>query len=651
MYNKPTTRTEIPTAIGAIAERLHSQSINSISCVLAPNELSACDTHTDMWTIEAEKISFANLEARNQCAAAYVFADKIDNSDCASDREIFTVALQLYQQEIGHEDSAAGRFLALANENINILGLAADIINSDEMAVFSVLRLVGLALPFLQHIEKESLCTLIEAQNPKTEGDLAAGLIFRAIEDALATRTKLAWDIYHHAIENITDSTRRLVTSTMLALANSGQEHAAINRVLLDAHSSEALIVQSAIFSIALILDANKIDNKYHRKCYETLRKKSKSHIAEIKNLSIHAMGIASKKHREMRADLVSIAKSGDRHALHVMSVFISAIIDETDILDIYTDILDALSNATLETNCAHEIDHIFSKIICNYNQTDASINSIESFIVRNSSGATSDASTIDNLNQTIMCISKDKKLLSRLIARWLTSDVPQLTQACHSLIKYLWLHGVRSVKFDPHTIDDMDNHTLLLLARRMLGFIYHEEPLLTLTLSLLETKNAPERTYPLVRDLLINYIGIDYTHETLQAIENLTKANDVILTKELTSIRDVIATYQKNIDDLPDLQELNSPIKLRRAIALNKEANLRAIQDSAGEQSVLLKLIKRIPVKAGVGWFSVENDRIGETNNFQTISHSIAIPKRSIIDPVGYSIEGILFRSSKRGD
>lgn len=300
---------------------------------------------------------------------------------------------------------------------------------------------------------------------------------------------------------------------------------------------------------------------------------------------------------------------------------------------------------------CVDDIDWIVSQLWKDSDQTDLLLGFLRTWILRHGGQKIREDETIERFDQTIAAISERPQVLQRLVTEWLVADEPQLTSACCGLISFLWVRGVRDLSFSRDILDKMDHQAILHLVRRMLGFVYSEEPLLSLTFSLLESRDAPTRTYPIVLTLLTRDVGRNYVEGTLQAITHRMDNASDSLKALLESAHKELTAYQKALDDLPMLQELQGPLQLRRAIALRKAADMRKTMDAANEKSVFLKLVKQVPVKAGIGWFSVRDGKVGETSRFGSVSHTVTLPRRAIGDPVGYAIEGLLYRISKRGD
>jgi hypothetical protein len=295
-------------------------------------------------------------------------------------------------------------------------------------------------------------------------------------------------------------------------------------------------------------------------------------------------------------------------------------------------------------------MDEVLSRVADSPSHKDLLYPCLTAWIVKNGSATLSGRDTLEKFNQTIYEIARKPEQLSNLLTRWLLADEPQLGVSSSALVSMLWVSGLKNPTFAKDVVDELDASSLKYLARRMLGYIVHEEPLLSLTFSLLNTTDASNRTFALVHELLHNEIGRDYVRATLDAIE-ANKETYPDARAMLTSAHSQISRYVDSIEALPRLQELRPPSHLRRSIQLRRSKEMRKSTEAAEEKSIFRQLSTQIPLKAGVGWFAVKDGTIGETQHLQSFSHSVSLPRRSTADPVGYAIDGLFHRIAKRGD
>ena len=144
-----------------------------------------------------------------------------------------------------------------------------------------------------------------------------------------------------------------------------------------------------------------------------------------------------------------------------------------------------------------------------------------------------------------------------------------------------LWVSGFKSPTFAKSVLDSLEAGDLKYLARRMLGYVISEEPLLSLTFSLLSTLEAPNGTFGLVKSILCKEVGRDYVKATLDAInENL----EIQLAAKamLAAAHAELSQYVDLLDALSRVQELRPSLRLQRAIQLRRSRRMRESMDAA---------------------------------------------------------------------
>lgn len=249
------------------------------------------------------------------------------------------------------------------------------------------------------------------------------------------------------------------------------------------------------------------------------------------------------------------------------------------------------------------------------------------------------------------MKIANDKPGFQAVITRWLVAPEKQLAVACSGLINFLYIRNMKSPAFSPEVLNTFTLEDFKFLARRLLGYVISEEPLLSLTFSLLETKDAIGRSFGWVYLLLIEDIGRDYAHATMEALKLRLETTNSPEKEFLAQMHAILLQRSIANDHLPRLHELRPPMRLQRAIMLNRDREMQQAQEAANEKSVFRTICTEIPLKAGKGWFTVSDNQVGPIQNLQSFSHSISLPKRALTDPVGYAIAGLHYRIAKRDD
>jgi hypothetical protein len=294
-------------------------------------------------------------------------------------------------------------------------------------------------------------------------------------------------------------------------------------------------------------------------------------------------------------------------------------------------------------------IDHNLSLLIEDGNHDSLAYETLTQWAIKNQAKASHEDKLSENFPQTINSLSTSK-LLSELLTKWLNSDERSLAIGFSDIIGYLWTHNFRTFSFSNPVLDQLTNKDFTYLSRRLLGWTFHEEALISLTLSLLNTIDAKHRSFEHVRALLIE-LGKNFPIFTLEEISNFLKianADQELLLKE---VKDEITKYSETINNLPNLSELRAPMRLRRAIRLKRVNANRDIVEQSRKSSILQLFAQKTPLKSGTGSFSTYNGELGPINRLASFSTSVSLPALYVVDPLNDEINRFFNRSAKRGD
>lgn len=640
----------IPHAVAKLAKSLHAEGNSNLT--IECSDIIKIPSSSDLWTYTETHIIFATLEVRNNCVAELIFSEFTESSTPLTGKMLFDAAYELWRYEISHADKASGKLLAMANTRVSIFQLAIEVIQTGDLSVFDTLHLLEAAMPYLSEITVDDLLGIVEAQYKGTKGDLAAGLFFNAIEKALISRPELAKALYERVKSSLSDSSANLYSVPLMALALAEHLDETIKNVLDDMELNNPLVVRLAIITVGMLLAAHELKSDQYSDCIEALRKSFSSCDINIHQAAIQAIGHAASKHRELLSDLLSAAQSSDQFGLVVISNFLLRNFDAVKSDALFPELVRSLKGLLPTTaRGIDNFDWVLSNLIGDPYFNQLSYECLTEWIVLHGDPKLREKESVEVFDQTIQKLVEMPEILSNLITHWFVADEQQLGAACSQLISFLWVRGFRQPIFSKSVLDNLNATDCIYLVRRMLGYVYSEDALLSLTFSLLNTENASERTHGLVHALLCQELGRDYHQATLDAIDSYNITANSELNALLESARTKLLNYSNALYGLPRLQELKPPLQVRRALALQRSKGMRKSMDDANEKSIIRQIATQIPLKAGLGWFSVYNGNLSETNHLHSLSHEVSLPRRLISDPVGYAISGLGYRIARRGD
>lgn len=643
----------VPQTVMDAALALHQRKNSNLTYSPFNNADAATTESSSLWRYADGEIEFTNLEARNHCAALATFRQVMPLS---STDALFDAAYELWRNEIGHPDSASGRLLGLASQNVSVLLEAAQAIRNKKhqaIDVFDVLHLVEAALPHLLRISAEDVVAVIDAQHDSTKGDLAGGMIFNAIELRLRSESQLAWEIWRITRGNMSESMQNLYGTALQALMHSDQQSLALEKARDDADHIDPLIAVAALWTLGRGIQAHNLNSPDLDNCIAVLTSKTRASSTEIQQAATRAVAHASLKDERLMLELVRLSAEHGDYTLAVIADFLFMNHQDLPVSSPhFMPLLRVLLRlAPSQQGAVNNFDWVLCQLYATLGNRQQVLDCLTQWIILHGGSNLNDKASIELFDQTIMQIANDKPGLQTLITRWLVAPEKQLAVACGGLISYLHIRGMKSPAFSPEVLDTFTSQDFRFLARRMLGYVISEDPLMALTFSLLKTDNAPERSFGWVYSLLTEEVGRDYAHATMEALKVRLEAAITPEKELLEQIHAILLQRSTAMDGLPRLQELSPPMRLQRAIALTRAREMEQATAAANEKSMIRALCTQIPLKAGRGWFSVSDNEVGPTQHLQSFSHSISLPKRSLTDPVGYAIAGLHYRIGKRDD
>jgi hypothetical protein len=642
---------EIPEEVARLAYELHCRNTQNLTAeILVPLSLSPAQTD-DLFSIKNNELIFSSIAARNHCTAVHSFR-KSEGADLPLDgRQILDEAHQLWTHEIGDTDFASGRFLGLMSEKLNILNAGIEVIaSSDAHNVFDVLRIVGNALPFIANLNVVDIIELATVQYSKTSGDLLAGMFFNQLSDYLSAHPHLARELYALVREDISAANTNLYGAALSGLVAAGQTLEAVELAMADTDSACNERVAGALWVLGRLCHHWEKEPDLKNRVPETLKAMGHHSDTHISRQAWQALSNAAVSQPELLAELLLHAQPDNQAALQVLGNFVFMNLKIVKDHPNLAEMLDALTD--LDAGLANDFDSSLSRLIETGIHDQLVYDCLTAWILKHYNTKTSDEKLSSCFSRSLSKLA-NKPLLYELITRWLISDERILGAAYSELIGHLWVHGIKHPIFAKDVLDTLNADDFKYLVRRLIGWTFYEEALLSLTFSLLEANGAQQRTFGWVHALLVNEVGRSYPHATLETIQKKLKGASPEVEELLKAAHTELLAYTEAINQLPFRHELRPPIpeRIRHAVALKKSREMREARDKADEQSIFQQICTRIQLKAGTGSFSIYDGRIGPINRLGSHSYSVTLPALYVIDPLNDEITKLGLRLAKRGD
>jgi len=644
------TQSYIEQVIGSLALELHRSGSEDLICDLPQNEDEPIpEENTTEYLIENGKVRFLSLASRNQLVATHVLKEKREAVESGLENWI-NVAYDLWCNEIGRRESAAGRFLALVHQEHDIFVNAADAIYDGRIQVFDALHTVESALPFLDTLPPEGIWRLCEAQHELTKNDLMAGVYFGALGKVMGEHSSVCRAIHQRLRKEITEATANLHPTVLVALAKSSPDES-FNLVLEDAESPIALLKSMALWTAGRLIVSGFVNSESLPTISAAVTANMTSSVNNVRNTAIRAAATATAETDVFVERLTELGNKADQDALGAIAQTLWANLDRIKCKPYFTPWLRFLHK--VPSSCEgilEHFDHTLSRLLSDPLYQDLALLCLTEWVEVNGKGNSRDESVPELFDTVTIELLQRPKLLSLVVTDWMLAENKRLASAAAGILAYAGIHGLEKAEFNIDRLDSLGHVDLLFLARRLLGFIISENQLLSLAMSFLKTSDAPNRTFAILRSLLVDEIGYDYPHSTIETLNAAQAADERPEFKSFYShVIEAISSQMKALQDLPHLVELSPPPNLQRHFAKARSKQMEQAMREARKKSIIRQILTEVPIKAGVGYFSFHEGNYSEPSSLKSVSHSVTLPRRNTLDTVGAELRLWSLSNAKR--
>lgn len=237
-----------------------------------------------------------------------------------------------------------------------------------------------------------------------------------------------------------------------------------------------------------------------------------------------------------------------------------------------------------------------------------------------------------------------EHKLFSKFVTESLVYENNKLHKVLADLID-------SNVSLDISVLKSFNFQDYLYVCRKILGYFYEFNTMNTMIFSILSVDNLSIETKQLVTDILLNYLGKNYSYDTLEYYKQL---DDIKLNNNEKEVKDkvvnVLEKRNQQIKELPILKELAPSSQQNRIISRTQSIAMNKAMKEGEKDSLLSSLFSRIIIRYGKGSFSKINENFSDVMYLQSFSHSITMPNATRTHPVDHELERYNFRTAKKG-
>lgn len=644
-----------PADLAALALQLHESDSPQLE-IEVPADFAVDLIGVQGVTVVDSKLRFATLVDRNRIVAAASYQALGERALEVS--PLFAAAARLWRHEIGHDDMASARLLALVHARSDVLAMAVQEI-ATASNVFRLLNMLGKLLPLLDRLDWAALIAVSAAQYPRTKGDGAAGVFFGQVRQWLVAHPGSGAELSALLLRQPSEPMANLLVAAWLAWSADAAATSALRVVELAACSEEPLRAVTGRVAENMLEDAE-LPQDALAPLEELVQEWLAGRTPESRRRGVAAATSVFHFRHSFDAALRSMAEAKDPDTLGYVAVALSRHAKVFLEAGTFFDWLALCVHLpTSHAGAVRYLDSTLGQLLGpQSSHRDAVLQFLQTWITAQPMGERIGREFPELFNSCAIRIVEDQALLPRVVTTWFMADARAMPEAAASLIAGLSSEGrvhrrkevPISVGFDPALLDGAATADFLFLARRLIGYVINADLLLSLALSLLRVRDAKSRVHPLMASLLNDEIGYDYPVTTAGRLAAMNVSESDADTRALLEgIHADIQRYLAQLDALPRLRELGVPLTLQRAFRKARAQQMAHGMREARKKSVFAQIATEVHLKAGLSSFQYLHEDFTAPMALQSLSYSVEMPRRESLDPVGNAYRLHMHRSAKR--
>lgn len=625
-----------------IAHKLFLERTDILEYELDEHELSLLlKENSDGYFLRDNKLIFSSYDARDYYVSCHYFSE-IDSECIDAENIIVLTAFSIWEKSLRGDRKTAGLLLSLYEEKFDILQLLL----TSERNPYDIISLADQFIKYVKNIDIQKLFNFFTAIYKEKNQYIG---VYSSLEERLSNSPQKCQEIINKFHCDIQPDTTQLYNIALFSLKK--QDYTtAIDTLIDDIEKNNNVLSPQSLWILGRIIERS--DNKYRNdKIFDVIINNINSPIYQISNAAVQAAVDTVEKLSKIRLVIRNLLELNNKNVIYSLSMKLYTsrhLTSHTDFPFWINCICDAAVN---NDDLSDSIFHILTYLTKDESKHELLIDCI--FIMIRNNLASEKNKKIENF---LYAIVSHHDLINKLFTLALIDENSKSPIFSSLLSTYLFVHrSVHTLEFSLETINNFTEKDFIFLVRRMLGFISNETQLTSLTLSLLKIKKPKKTTYTLVKEVIINEIAMDYpnyVHDEIKKLRSNTKGKPTKLINLYNEILSEIDSYISSFTALPRIKELESSSMLVRAFQKEKDKVMTRNNDTNTEQSFLFDIATKITLKAGIGSFNYDNYNnkgYSEPSYLHEFSSSYSLPRRYIMDNVGYNISLAQFRSAKK--
>lgn len=625
-----------------IAHKLFLERTGSLEHELTEKEFTLLlEEELDGYYLKDNKLIFSSYENRDKYLVRY-YCSTIDFSGTDVKEKILKVSFDIYTVGLMGDNSAAGLFLTQYEDEIDIW----DMLTASTRNHYETTSLADQYLKHTKNIEMKVIFRFFSEIYNKFNGYIGT---FSLFSDRLSEDTSKCHEIIKEFYLDIKQDVLFLYNIALFALPKDDYS-SAIDILLNDIEKNDVILSPQALWILGRFVERNNIEYRSDE-INLIIKDKIASPVTDISNAAIQAAVNTIDKIPEFCQIIYNLLKDNHIKAIALLCQRIAT----AKSLQSHADFPDWINIICIKSGDDVKlrglIFHILSSLTEDETKHQLLIRCL--FVMIKNSSTVRKSQEIDNF---LYNATKSSELTNKIFTLALIDDILEIAEFSQFLSTYLMVNNSSHLlSYSLPIINDFTEREFIFLVRRTLGFIVNEKHLMSSILSLLNVDNANKRTDNLVLSIISNEIAIDYPNYVIDEIGECKNKIGNKKNHKLKIYDDILSQtedYLNSLKKYPRRKEFEPPSAYVLSFQKERDKVMAKNQEAINEDSFVFNIATRIQLKAGIASFYYNGDfgtGYSEPSFLYPFSSSYSLPRRHIMDNIGYEIRTTMFKTAKR--
>jgi hypothetical protein len=625
-----------------IAHKLFLERTGSLEHKLTEKEFTLLSGKgSDDYYLKDNKLIFSSYENRDKYIAKYYYST-VDFNDTDVKENVLKISFDIYFAGLRGDNSTAGLFLIQCEDKIDIW----DMLTTSTRNHYETTSLADQFLKHTNNIETKVIFHFFSDIYNKFNSYTG---IFPLFSDRLSEDTSKCHEIIKEFYLDIKQDVLSLYSIALFSLKKDDYS-SALDILLGDIEKNDVILSPQALWILGRFVERNDIEYR-NDEIKLIIKEKIASSVTDISNAAIQAAVNTIEKIPEFRQIIHNLLKDNDIKATALLCQRIATAKN----LQSHADFPDWINTICINSGDDIELRGLIFHILSSLTEDETKHQLLISclFVMIKNGSIVIKSQEIDSF---LYNATKSSELTNKIFTLALIDDIPKIAEFSQLLSTHLMINDSNHLlSYSLPIINDFTERDFIFLIRRTLGFISNEKHLISSILSLLNVDNANKRTGNFVLSVISNEIAMDYPNYVIDVIKECknkirNKKNHIF--KIYDDILSHTEDYLNSLKKYPRRKEFEPPSACILSFQKERDKVMAKNQETFNEDSFVFKIATRIPLKAGIASFYYNGDfgtGYSEPSYLHPFSSSYSLPRRHIMDNVGYEIRTVMFKTAKR--